>query len=56
MWKTSTESTHDIDDRNQSFKELLMEHLHVTDCRIPISMYDWVVETAFLNTACLLAG
>jgi hypothetical protein len=40
-------------DRRQTLKELLLEHLQATDCRIPTSLPEWILEAGFLNAACL---
>ncbi len=39
--------------RNQTLKELLLNHLRTTDCCIPIPLQAWALEAGFLNTACL---
>lgn len=39
--------------RTQPMKDLLLEHLRATGCRIPTSLQMWALEAGFLNTACL---
>ncbi len=44
----------DLRYHNQNLKHLLQDHLRETDCTIPpISLPDWLLETGFLNLACL---